>query len=255
MPFDFPEFPDDREPDYSRMSHGELLVAPNVPTNLKNYVMLELQRIGFNVGLLKISDFLRRDLQEEEAYVRARQDELQRWLDAMQFQALNSALKGHLRDEKTSVIKDIDVVNSAIGKLEAKGKKKNAGKIQSLKRVKEGLIDYKNDLSDLEKERGQADNLNTLQKVAQSTQKATQAAQPAKSSVRSSVKSAKRAATPRRSKVSPTATPSASTPDSDQDDDEDDDETMYMDADDPTKKTAKKSAGTAVAQAPSLDPT
>jgi len=176
-----------KTPDFSQMSLSDFLKDARVPTALRDGKLLELQRSSTNAGDMKVSDFLRRDLKEEEAYVRKMQRDIQDWLDGLKFEILNARVEVQIKDEKSAVNVEIDKINAVISKLERKKSKSKSKpvKIETLKRAREDLKAYKIELSNLENERSASSALDEIKVVAADVQTTAAAAQTARSSARS----------------------------------------------------------------------
>ena len=195
-------------PDYSQMSLSQLASDGRISNDFKQKVQLQLQKVGFKIGLIKLSDFSRRDIAEELLYNKKKEDELRAWLEAMKYRFLNDKLETLIQDEKVLVDQEIDKINASIHKLEKS--KGGAGQIDDLKRAREGLKGVKVELDGLDRERRASKNINELQEVADNAQTTKATAENVRNSMRR-----KRRSTPKPENIkrtaNTTATPHAST--------------------------------------------
>ena len=148
----------------------------NAPINTANaqagfdpraFAILQLQRIGYRVGLIKITDFLRRDENEELAHKTKNDRELQDWLDALRFKDFNAKLAEFIDEQKDTVDQNIDSINQAINRLKARPfDKEQEAVIEDLKTLKSEFQNYKTRLRDIDKERKAARTIEDIKTVA-----------------------------------------------------------------------------------------
>ncbi len=160
---------------FSQMTVSQLIADARIPNTLKQQVILRLQKVGIRVGLIKLSDFERRDEDDHRRYKEKQEDMLRRWLEAMKFSDLSSKVKRMIETEKRAVDKEIDAINNTINKL---GRIKECGsdsssnttKIKTLKRKRESLKNVKVKLKGFEKARVRAKDVKNIQAVAIQTE-------------------------------------------------------------------------------------
>lgn len=120
MPFDMPVDGDDdneKTPDFSQMSLSDFIRDPRVPISLRDARLLQIQKASQNAGEMKVSDFLRRDLTEEERHLRKKQSELQNWLDEMRFKQFSAEIKGFISEQKDVIETEIQTIQQSVNTL------------------------------------------------------------------------------------------------------------------------------------------
>ncbi len=215
MPLDGSSIPDDSpQISFSQMSSDQLINDPRIPQTLKDQVILRLQQVGLRVGLIKLSDFGRRDQDDELRYQALKEDQLRQWLDALKFQDLSAKVGALIQTEQVAVEKEINAISATINKLnQAKKGKGNAAKVESLRRARESLKQTKIELDGLEKERKQAQSFDDLEGVATSADTVAAAAKASRAATRKARKSMPSSSTKKASRPP--------TPSLDLDDDDD----------------------------------
>ena len=202
-------------PDYSQMSFNQLMSDGRVSNDFKQKVQLRLQKVGLQIGLIKLSDFSRRDIIEELKYNAKKEEELRAWLEAMKFRFLNDQLESLIEDERHLVDEEIDQINATIHKLEKT--KGGAGQIEDLKRAREGLKGVKIELDGLDKERRASQNIRDLQEVADHAETTKSTSENVRSTMRRKRRETKR---PETIQTRPTHDPARSSSHSTAEDDE-----------------------------------
>lgn len=143
-----------------------------VATDAKVFALLQLQRIGYKVGQIKISDFMRRDEDDEIAH-KVKQDRgLQDWLDSLRFSDFSDKVSAFIGEQTKVVDKTIDEINETINQLKAMDGDDGDAEpaITALRAAKTNLKKQKADLSDSSRRLNKARNIGDIESIATNTE-------------------------------------------------------------------------------------
>lgn len=176
--------PADFAPDFSALSWHQLIQDSRVSQSSRDQIILKVQKAGLDAGLIKLADFERLSVEDEIA---KKLGDLERFLEALKFQHLSSALASYIKSQKEAVGLALASINNAISALAGgKGKEANAGKIERLKETQAGLREYKRNLDGYEIARKAARSSQDLNDIAQDAQRSESAFQKLRKKIRPS---------------------------------------------------------------------
>ena len=180
MPFDMPVGgSDDRvtKTDFSQMSLADFLRDARVPVSLRDARILQIQKASQNNGEMKVSDFLRRDLKEEDAHLRKKQRELQDWLDAMRLRQLSAEIKDFIVKQKKVINTEIETIQETVNTLLV-DENDHGPAVDDLRDARSEFKEQARELNRLEKARQSAkteDELKNVQAAMQAQAKKVEA--------------------------------------------------------------------------------